>query len=437
MSLTDAQPKLEDFLIFRSTPPGSHAFGYYDKSPLDAGGGRLLAQRVAFDGRLPRKGETAELGYFPLEGGGFRPLAETRAFNWQQGAMLQWRGPDFGSQILFNDLDGDQPICRVLTLESGESRALPMAVYSVHPGGRRALAPDFARTSHVRDAYGYALTPPPEKTGALWQGDGIWSLDLDSGGVTRILEIAALLEHRPLTSMRGGVHSLEHVMFNPGGTRFCFLHRWTLEDGGIYTRLFTAAADGGDLRLVLDSGKTTHVCWADDATLLAWAAPAGSVMALRRSRSLTRLLLRPILPLYHRIVAGRPAMARLASGQGYLLLDDREAAAARRIGQAALTRDGHPSFNPARPRMFVTDTYEDAEFCQDLLLFDMESGAGTRLGRFASLPDYVSSGWRCDLHPKWDFSGRRLTVESLHEGSRQLYVYDFEAWLAAANSAIS
>lgn len=436
MTLAPARPPLEDFLRFRSTPPGSHFFGYYDKSPLDAGGARLLAQRTAFDGRLPRAGEMAEIGYFDLESGGFRRLTETRAFNWQQGAMLQWRGPDFATQILFNDLDGDRPICRLLDLDGGERR-LPQAVYTVHPGGGFALAPDFQRTTYLRDAYGYALTVPPEKTGALWRGDGLWRVDLYSGETAKILEIAALLEQRPISSMRGGVHSLEHLMFNPGGSRFCFLHRWTLEDGGIYTRLYTAAPDGSDLRLLLDSGKTTHVCWAGDETLLAWAAPPGGAMRLRRSRSMTRLLLRPLLPLYHRLAAGRPALAQLASGQGYLLLPDREDAPVQRIGERALQRDGHPSFNPGRPALFVTDTYEDAEGIQDLILYDRESDGGQLLGRFPSLPGYVSTGWRCDLHPKWDFSGDSLIIESLHEGSRQLYVYDFSAWLSAADISAS
>ncbi|MEX0921653.1 MAG: hypothetical protein WDZ84_02675 [Rhodovibrionaceae bacterium] len=436
MSLHPATPPLEDFLRFRSRPPGSHFFGYYDKSPLDAGGGRLLAQKVGFDGRLPQAGDTAEIGYFDLQGGAFRRLADTRAFNWQQGSMLQWLGPDFAGRILFNDLEGARPICRLLDLEGGEER-LPQAVYTVHPCGGFALAPDFQRTTAVRDAYGYALAVPPEKTGALWEDDGIWRVELNSGATTKILEIAALLATRPVSSMQGGAHSIEHLMFNPGGSRFCFLHRWTLEDGGIYTRLFTAAPDGGDLRLLLDSGKTTHVCWADDTTLLAWAAPAGGAMRLRRSRSLTRLLLRPILPLYHRLAAGRPAMARLASGQGYLLLPDRADAPPQRIGQGALTRDGHPSFNPGHPALFVTDTYEDAEGVQDLILFDRVEATGSLLGRFPTLPGYASTGWRCDLHPKWDFSGRSLILESLHEGSRQLYVYDFEAWLSAASISSS
>ena len=437
MTLHPARPPLEDFLVFKTRPPGGHFFGYYDKSPLDAAGERLLALRVDFDGRLPEAGDTALVGCFDLTGGGFQALGETRAFNWQQGAMLQWRGPGFDREVLFNDLEAGRPVCRIVGVESGGARSVAHPVYTVHPGGGFALAPDFERTTHVRRGYGYALVPPAGKTGALYPEDGLWRVDIESGASKRIVGIGALLQTRPLSSMRGGVHSLEHLMFNPSGRRFSFLHRWILADGGVYTRLYTAAPDGGDLRLVLDSGKMTHACWADDETLLAWAAPAGSAMRLRRSAALTKLLLRPLLPLYRKLAAGRPAVTRLAAGQGYLLLPDRADAAAERLGAGSLDRDGHPSVNPKRPKLLITDTYEDARNRQDLILFDRAEGAATLLGRFPSLPGHVSTAWRCDLHPKWDFSGRHLVIESLHEGSRQLYVYDFEAWRASSRSSSS
>src|SRR5438045_1609000 len=71
--------------------PGHHSFGYYDKTPWDVSGRYLLASRAPFCHRSPRADEPATLGLVDLhDGDRFLPFAETLAWNWQQGCMLQW-----------------------------------------------------------------------------------------------------------------------------------------------------------------------------------------------------------------------------------------------------------------------------------------------------------------------------------------------------------
>ncbi len=48
--------------VFHTHGPQYHFFGYYDKSPMDAGGKRLLCHAVNFDRRLTRKDDVAEIG---------------------------------------------------------------------------------------------------------------------------------------------------------------------------------------------------------------------------------------------------------------------------------------------------------------------------------------------------------------------------------------
>ena len=57
------------------------------------------------------------------------------------------------------------------------------------------------------------------------------------------------------------------------------------------------------------------------------------------------------------------------------------------------------------------------------------------LGRFHSPPRYAGPV-RCDLHPRWSRDGGQVCIDSVHEGSRQMYVIDaakaLDAWIEAA-----
>ena len=35
---------------------------------------------------------------------------------------------------------------------------------------------------------------------------------------------------------------------------------------------------------------------------------------------------------------------------------------------------------------------------------------------------FTRSGLHCDLHPRWNFSGTVVAFDSIHEGSRQIYI---------------
>lgn len=77
-------------IVFRTHGPGYHFFGYYDKSPLDRGETRLLTHRADFDWkRPPHEDDTITIGYWSIADETYHELAETRAYNWQQGSHLQ------------------------------------------------------------------------------------------------------------------------------------------------------------------------------------------------------------------------------------------------------------------------------------------------------------------------------------------------------------
>ena len=197
-----------------STPPNENFFsGYYDKSPLDRASTRLLAQRVEFIDRLPVAGDQLQIGYFDFpDGQTFHQLASTSAWNWQQGCMLQWRGPTFDREIIYNDIRDNRFVSLCLNLETNEERALPMAVYSVSSDGKWAVCIDNERHYWVRPGYNYQGIENLQKKQPVSVDDGIWLMSLDKGDPKQIIRLGEMLDIRPLDSMKSGVHYLEHLM---------------------------------------------------------------------------------------------------------------------------------------------------------------------------------------------------------------------------------
>ena len=89
--------------LFFSTPKNQNFFfGYYGKSQLNKTNTKLLFLKTTFINKLPEENDFVEIGYFDLCSNKkkFFHIAYSKTFNWQQGCMLQWLGPDFKDNII-------------------------------------------------------------------------------------------------------------------------------------------------------------------------------------------------------------------------------------------------------------------------------------------------------------------------------------------------
>ncbi len=123
------------------SPADGHCFfGYFDKFATDEKDERILVHKVGFTARQPRLGDKALIGV--IEGNDFTPVAETLAWNWQQGSMLQWFSRD---SIIYNDLEGDTYVARIHNLVTGARRTLCRPVYCLSPDRKWGLSLNFIR----------------------------------------------------------------------------------------------------------------------------------------------------------------------------------------------------------------------------------------------------------------------------------------------------
>jgi len=413
-----------------SPDDGAHWFvGYYDKQPWSADGSRLLAHRAAFCDRFPDASDPCEVGCIDLASGDFARVAATHAWNWQQGAMLQWFEHDGVECLLFNDRDDDGSIVsRVVGLDGAERVRFPMGVYAVAPDRSFALTLDFGRLSRLRPEYGYPGLSDAHAGDPNPDDSGIWRLDLRTGQTRLLASIRDFAAHDGVADAIPHQH-LNHLMINPSGTRACVLHRFDRDDGILASRLFTFDTHDGSDRRLLMSGMVSHYDWIDDASILAWGGTRSLLgsgterpSAKQRVLSLARRTLKPI---YYALGKPRILMNRIMK-DAYLEIPDREHAATTPFAPGELTCDGHCTFfrggrDPSR--WVVTDGYPDLKNRQPLFVWDRRSDRGFEVGRFAT-PRALDGEIRVDLHPRWSRDGSAICIDSAMSGSRAIYTID-------------
>ncbi len=366
--------------------PAHHHFGYYDKFPWNRSGRFLLGLETAFMDRPPTASDRATIGMVDLAAGNqWQPIDSTHAWNWQQGCMLQWLGSDPERSVIYNVCAGDHFAARIADVENGRQRQLDRPVYALSRDGRQAVSVNFARIATTRPGYGYQGPPDPWADDPHPDADGIYWMDVESGEHRLIVSLDQVVGIGHTAGMDGVTHWFNHLQFNPSGTRFLFLHRWVDSQHGRQTRLFTADPDGSGLACVADHGMVSHFDWRDDRHILAWARQHG--------------------------VGDRYFVFADPGGQAEVLAD------------GVLTQDGHCSYSPDG-RWLLTDTYPDAQGFRTLILYDLQEQRRIDLGRFYAMPDRASGEIRCDLHPRWSRDGRSICFDSVHEGSRQIYVME-------------
>lgn len=374
----------------RVTPADSPCFfGYYDKSPWDPSGHRMLACRADFDGRPPGPEDVLTIGIVDLETEGFTPVADTRAWNWQQGCMLQWLD---NRRIVFNDRREKRFVAVIFEVEAGERWELPRPVYSVHAERGIAASLNFARLHRLRPGYGYAGVEDPTTHQCAPTDDGLSIMSLETGEAELKLSIAKARDRlgSDTPGADPGRHWMNHAQFAPGGERLAVMHRWETGDPELpwRTRLLTIGPDGGEPYPLVDDGVCSHYDWYNDQCLLGFA----------------------------RVRSGRSAV------DGFHLFTDRTGEASP-FARSRLTGDGHCSFSPDH-RWLLNDTYPDpVDGKRTLMLVRVEDEAVFEVGRFyGPLPELIDT--RCDLHPRWSRDGKVICFDSVHEGTRGMYLVD-------------
>jgi hypothetical protein len=353
--------------------PNYTGFFFYQCLQFDSTDRYVLGMRVHCQNRDVQPTDRAEIGVIDLRNGcKWTQIGETTAWNWQQGARLQWRpGSD---EILWNDRsdDGSHYVCRVYDFKTGARRTLPRLVYAPSPDGAVALTHDFERMKHGGTPYvgikdKYADQYAPKET-------GIWRMDLSTGEAALIMSLDQMARIAyPDGAPSSGCLYFFREGWNPSGSRFIAFVKDP--DNGL-DKAFSMTGTGRDVRYFYN--RPSHHEWQDDN--------------------------------------------HIVDGRGYYLYpDDGTGTATNRLFES--TCNGHVSYIP-RPGgdWIISDTYAIDGY-QYLFLYHIPTKQFVPLAKLKSTaPDNI---YRVDLHPRLSRSGRIVSIDATHEGlGRQMYMMD-------------
>ena len=379
---------MEDFSIVNietiSPDDGfDYFFAYYDLQPYDKDSRRHLAHRVRFHDRLPTDGDIAELGYITLDDRCFHKVAESRAWNFQQGCLLQWFDDE---SVIYNDYrDGE--LCSVIkNIGTGEERVLCAPLANLSIDRKYGLSINFPRIWDFRPGYGYCNYKDRHCDENAPEDDGIFLVDIENNTSRLIISYAQLKAAYPQEPHCNHKLVVNHITFNPSASRFLFLLRDFPENGSRWgTMLITANRDGSEMKDLTNYCGNSHYYWKDDDIIMTYSS----------------------LPEW-----------------GIYFIDDRTGEIAALNNELIDRGDIHCIYHPDRT-CFIGDGYPSREPYRDIMLYDFETEKSKKIASIYS-KDVGNTDCRCDLHDRFNPDGTLVSFDSLGEGNRCIRQFRFD-----------
>lgn len=345
-------------------------------------------------------------------------VAETRGWEPQMGANLNWGGSD--EELYFNDVDTEswRPFAWKLNPLTGDRRRMEGTVYHASPDGRWLISANMTTMRKTQPGYGVCI--PLERmrrnVGPA-EDDGFYLTDTTGGKTRLIASIADLLRDANPAVAFDNPGDCEiygfHSKFNPQGNRLMISLRWFPATAEPRWNLF--AVDFPSVRYAwitmdLDGGRKHcavgpeqwekrghHATWFPDGKRIS--------MNLNIDREVLRFV------------------EVNEDGSGLRKMLDQ------------VPGSGHPTVHAAGLHL-ITDTYtfEDTAYGDGtipLRWVDLETGQEETLVRINTKQPCADNVMRVDPHPAWDRTWRYVTFNAFVGGTRRVFVADLKDRLPA------
>lgn len=356
---------------------GAHYFfGYYDmRAAVD--GKKHLCHRVPFFDRLPTADDIAQVGY--VEDGKFTQFGETSAWNFQQGAMLQYH--PYSADTVYYNIINDGNFCTVThNYVTEEKKYTDHATACVSPDGKWGLSVNFGRIYAFRPGYGYAgfvdevchINAPID--------DGIFLTDMQSG------KSKLLINYKELSTKSGFSSDekilINHITFNKTSDRYVALVRNFPISGKMWSTSMVVGDLKGNINTVLPNTYVSHYNWYSGEEILAHCKVCGKT-GLFKINVIKGEYTEYSLPYF--ALGGNPDIHCNYSPDGKYIIGD-----------------GYPK-----------DGY------RHLVAYSLKTGKSVTLLKARTVIPAVGD-IRCDLHARFIFGGEYISFDTTHNGKREI-----------------
>lgn len=415
MIISDRFPRYEQFdpqvpvwCVTPTTGRTIHRFFY--SSPFSPSGRYMALFRLPQEHRLPQPGEVGEVVLVDLQTAEERVVAQTRGWETQIGAHVQW-GPD-DNTILFNEVDTStwQPFCVALNPFTAATRRLPRGIYQASPDGRKIACANLAAMRRTQNGYGVVVPDDvaPRNLG-LSDSDGLYVTDVETGRSELLISIRDCVRRATPPSEFADLDNYEfygfHCRWNPQGTRLLFSIRGYPFD---HPNRFHIIGDGPALKFDVytmdNAAQKINLAvparqWAKGGHHTNWR-PDGQTLSMNLNID--------------------------GDGMRFVKVNHDGSGMAKIFPH--LPGSGHPTIHP-NSRHILTDAYpsEPVAFGDGTVpirLIDLATEQQTTLIRIHTQTEEQTqcTALRVDPHPAWDHTYRFIAFNGFADGTRRVYV---------------
>lgn len=376
--------KLIDFLT--NYDAESETFGgYYDIATVNNKGQVLSHLSSIASVNLPSDTVPVDILITDLYHGTTKKIAQSKAYNWQQGTRLQWLNEEL---FVFNDFDEDLKKYGSKVFSTKENSLIKVFDYPVQAiyKDQYFLSINYQRLLAMRPDYVYRSLPPLQQSELKsLKDDGIWKIDYATGNTTMLHIIEDVVNVDIKDIFKDCTHKLNHVIIQPDGKGFMFIHRY-FQGKRRFDRLMYS--DFETIKVLIDEEYVSHCYWLDNETILGYLKANGE------------------------------------NGYYYLGLDGVATLCPEMT--ALQLGDGHPS---SFGDWIVFDSYPDKSRMQKLYLFHRKTKQLHCLAELFQSTKYKNET-RCDLHPRFSTSGEYISFDTVYQGKRRQHVIDIKSILS-------
>ena len=389
----DLLPRKKEYSLNPIDYKEGYFFGFHDVQAFSTDNKSVLANKLHFDLRMPKKEDFLEIGYFEISNnklGKYESLGRTNSWNYHKGCRLQWVNE---SHIIFNCTNHDKMISKIINISNKEEILINYPIDSVSKDGKYATSFSYERLEKFMPGYGYChsdeisfLNEPASKN------TGLFLINLEEKSSRLIVNLMELAnQSKDKENSKFSNHYVTHTLFSEDGRYVSFFHRWVGEETRKrYTRLMIYDLKKKEFFQIPTGFMVSHYVWNKNNQIIAYCNYNGK--------------------------------------DAHTLLDVEEFSNSKTIAYPEINSDGHQSFVDSN--RFVTDTYGDKFRMSKLYLVNVDSNEVKLIASVYSPNKFQTKDPHkhiaCDLHPIVSENGKMVCFDTAKSGKRSLAIMSLD-----------